>query len=417
MDHTVYQVIRRAFNRDQPKSEGEQAADEQAKAYRALAVWMSALWARLPSERNFRSVSNAGQNAVSNVERAFKRFTPIALLEFLPQASQDSISILINWIETQKADETLISCIVAAYIWETRRVQTDDAGTKVDTQSVLVDAEVASYAAWDAYEETARFWESRLSTVNEDFRHRSDEIILKVTERLQEAGEAVINLQKNNSETLSSLSDTKTALNATAREALEHIATSEQALSTLNAGISHAQAQLDALKEGIGTLSAKKLWDTRASSSNRAFWWSSLVLALLLVGVPVGAFLQLDGVLAILKHIGDATIQGLPPVPSATQLAVASISRLVVVTLPVILYLWVIRLVIRFNARSLMLVDDARQRHTMMDTYFHLIAESAAVKEDRALILAALFRPTPGQPNETVEPPNFTELLDKAISK
>jgi hypothetical protein len=109
----------------------------------------------------------------------------------------------------------------------------------------------------------------------------------------------------------------------------------------------------------------------------------------------------------------DATGQVLPA-PNDTQITIAAIGRLVIVTVPVFLYIWAIRLVVRFNSRSLMLLDDARLRLTMLDTFFHLIEKEGAVKEDRALVLNALFRPGPGH-GDNVDPPNFTELVTKAM--
>jgi hypothetical protein len=50
----------------------------------------------------------------------------------------------------------------------------------------------------------------------------------------------------------------------------------------------------------------------------------------------------------------------------------------------------------------------------MLDTFFHLIEKEGAVKEDRALVLNALFRPAPGH-GDNVDPPNFTELVSKAM--
>ena len=54
---------------------------------------------------------------------------------------------------------------------------------------------------------------------------------------------------------------------------------------------------------------------------------------------------------------------------------------------------------------------------TMMDTYFYLLEKQGAVKEDRALILNALFRPGPGHGNDSVDPPNFTELIERTVGK
>ncbi|MER9757562.1 DUF6161 domain-containing protein [Mesorhizobium sp. M0166] len=98
-------------------------------------------------------------------------------------------------------------------------------------------------------------------------------------------------------------------------------------------------------------------------------------------------------------------------------MTVATVSRLVVVTIPLALYFWLIRLVVRFNMRSMLLMDDARQRATIIETYYKMIEQQAATKEDRALILQALCRPPPGHGSDSIEPPNFTEVIDKAIGK
>jgi len=61
----------------------------------------------------------------------------------------------------------------------------------------------------------------------------------------------------------------------------------------------------------------------------------------------------------------------------------------------------------------MVLMDDARQRHTTMDTYFHLIESNGATTEERGLMLNALFRPLAGHGQDNVDPPNFIELMGK----
>ncbi len=56
------------------------------------------------------------------------------------------------------------------------------------------------------------------------------------------------------------------------------------------------------------------------------------VLAILLVVIPGSAMAKLDSVLAVLRHIGEAATVGLPSDASPTALTVATISRLVVIT-------------------------------------------------------------------------------------
>jgi hypothetical protein len=81
------------------------------------------------------------------------------------------------------------------------------------------------------------------------------------------------------------------------------------------------------------------------------------------------------------------------------------------------LYFWLIKLVVRFNMRSMLLMDDARQRATMLETYYRMIEKGAATNEDRALVLQALMRPAPGHGPDSVEPPNFTDVIEKAMGR
>lgn len=185
--------------------------------------------------------------------------------------------------------------------------------------------------------------------------------------------------------------------------------------------IRQLRADLDAQVARFGTEAARKLWGEREKQSRFALIASSIAIFCLIAAPILGAICFTPEVLHYLAQIvaasslptTDANGQVLPT-PNDTQITIAAIGRLVIVTVPVFLYIWAIRLVVRFNSRSLMLLDDARLRLTMLDTFFHLIEKEGAVKEDRALVLNALFRPGPGH-GDNVDPPNFTELVTKAM--
>jgi len=189
----------------------------------------------------------------------------------------------------------------------------------------------------------------------------------------------------------------------------------------IDRNIRQLRADLDAQVARFGTEAARKLWGEREKQSRFALIASSFALFALIAAPILGAIFCTPEVLHYLAQIvaasslptTDSTGQVLPT-PNDTQITIAAIGRLVIVTVPVFLYIWAIRLVVRFNSRSLMLLDDARLRLTMLDTFFHLIEKEGAVKEDRALVLNALFRPGPGH-GDNVDPPNFTELVTKAM--
>ncbi len=195
----------------------------------------------------------------------------------------------------------------------------------------------------------------------------------------------------------------------------------EDRSKTIDDNIRQLRADLDAQVARFGTEAARKLWGEREKQSRIALIASSIAI-FLMIAAPIGlAICFTSEVLHYLAQIvaasalptTDATGQPLPT-PSDAQVTIAAIGRLVIVTVPIFLYIWAIRLVVRFNSRSLMLLDDARLRLTMLDTFFHLIEKEGAVKEDRALVLNALFRPAPGH-GDNVDPPNFTELVTKAM--
>ncbi|KQU69862.1 hypothetical protein ASC75_06860 [Aminobacter sp. DSM 101952] len=156
---------------------------------------------------------------------------------------------------------------------------------------------------------------------------------------------------------------------------------------------------------------ARQLWGDSARRARKAYAISWIALALLLVIVPAVVVWKADAVFTFFRSVGDAVFADLSPSTSETATLISAVSRLVLVTLPVALYIWLIRIVVRFNMRSLLLMDDAMQRNTMLETYLHLVEQDAAVKADRPLILEALFRRTPGHGPEAIEPPNLTDII------
>lgn len=208
----------------------------------------------------------------------------------------------------------------------------------------------------------------------------------------------------------------------TASQGFEHKAHElEDKSQGIESDVRQLRADLDAQVARFGTEAARKLWGEREKQSKWALILSSVAIFLLIATPIVLAVCFTTEILHYLAQIVaasalptiDSNGQQLPP-PTDAQVTIAAVGRLVIVTVPIFLYIWAIRLVVRFNSRSLLLLDDARLRLTMLDTFFHLIEKEGAVKEDRALVLNALFRPAPGH-GDNVDPPNFTELVSKAM--
>lgn len=199
-------------------------------------------------------------------------------------------------------------------------------------------------------------------------------------------------------------------------------------LERLDGQISSLKNQTDMLKEQVADRdreiqgfkasivealkldTARRLWGDRAKDAAVAFWCSGAALLVMLIGVPALAIWEADAVFAFLRTMGSTVFADLP-VAGETVAAISLVSRLILITLPIALYIWLIRIMVRFNMRSLLLMDDAAQRKTMLDTYLHLVEQDATVKAERPLILEALFRRTPGHGADSIEPPNLSEVM------
>ncbi|HEV7319634.1 MAG TPA: DUF6161 domain-containing protein [Ensifer sp.] len=242
--------------------------------------------------------------------------------------------------------------------------------------------------------------------------------------RLAEIGAAIEQLTKREQALTAATeknSELFERLEANARTANEKLAAVPLAIAQAEEFLSTVPENLAAFRraafEALRIDSTRTLWKDRARTSEYAFRTSAVLLFLLLAVAPAFMIVHFDDVLLALRHIelppGNDPGEGADP----GYLTVVAVSRLVLVSIPVALYFWLIRLLVRFNLRSLVLMDDARQRHTLLDTYFQLIERDSASKEDRAVVLAALFRPLPGHGDDNVDPPNFTELLSKGMGK
>lgn len=165
-----------------------------------------------------------------------------------------------------------------------------------------------------------------------------------------------------------------------------------------------------AIDEQIKLDSARTLWGTRARNDAWAFYLSGIVLALILIGIPVAAFWHRNEILAFLLTVEGALKQGSSG-DDVVANTITAVGRLALISAPLAFVVWMVRLIVRYNMRSMLLMDDAQQRVTMLNTYLYLIERDGASKADRGAILEALFRRAPGHGPDTVEPPHFTDLL------
>ena len=92
-----------------------------------------------------------------------------------------------------------------------------------------------------------------------------------------------------------------------------------------------------------------------------------------------------------------------------------SIAGLAVITVPALLYAWLLKNISRVFIQNLNLADDADHRRSLALTYMGLLQDEKrpATDQDRAIILNALFRPIPPQTADEGPPSGLMDLIKK----
>jgi hypothetical protein len=269
-----------------------------------------------------------------------------------------------------------------------------------------------------------------LSWLPEDHDPLRDIILIEIASyQSYKASEQLTSIQAEISDPNLHLLASETAeLNHAAKEKLESIEAYfrnisqtvidlQDRIAAFDKSLEASETNLDAFKtaayEALKIDASHKLWSDEAKKHKMAYWCSSIVIAAL-IGIPiVGIVTEYRQILEILHSLNVSSLEGLPPNIDGAMLTAISISRLTIIALPIALYFWLIKLSVRFNTRSLAMMDDANQRNTMMHTYLNLIEKGAAQTEDRALLLNAIFRPAPGHTSEGIDAPNLADLIQR----
>nr|CAD6618056.1 hypothetical protein RTCK_03513 [Rhizobium sp. TCK] len=165
-----------------------------------------------------------------------------------------------------------------------------------------------------------------------------------------------------------------------------------------------------AMMAQLGLRETDKLWKREAQQATTAYYLSLTLLIFVLVGSPFAIYTWRNELLALITDFESAAVLAAQNNESILTTAIV-IGRLALIALPVALLIWAVKLVVRFNTRSMLLMDDARHRVAMLNTFLFLLKQEAATIQDRGALLEALFRRTPGHGPETVEPPNLTDLM------
>ena len=190
------------------------------------------------------------------------------------------------------------------------------------------------------------------------------------------------------------------------------IAASENRYNEIATEYADIDAKITALREALNLGASRDLWERRAARHDNMFNITSIGMMIVLAVLPAIALANYDTVLGALKEIN--TYFPVPETATPGQITIISLSRSVILAVPLILYLWMIKIIVRLNLHSLIMADDARQRGTIMDTFIHLVEKEVVTKDDRTLMMEAIFRPAPGQTSDGVDPPGFIgDILSK----
>jgi hypothetical protein len=171
---------------------------------------------------------------------------------------------------------------------------------------------------------------------------------------------------------------------------------------------SEATSTLEAFRLEIGLDQTRTLWKDQAAQGRRAYYISLALLLSAFVTSAIIIWLYSADLISFLGEIEAFAVADNVPAPVVYVLA---IGRLLLITGPIALLVWAAKLIVRFNVRSMLLMDDASHRVTMLDTYLFLVTKEAATLQDRGALLEAMFRRAPGHGPETVEPPNLTDIM------
>lgn len=173
------------------------------------------------------------------------------------------------------------------------------------------------------------------------------------------------------------------------------------------------------ISDKLGLDRANELWDTRYREGRNNFYTGSVLVVSILIsfllffmfGTKIISSYVVDAVSSMNSFDSANGVQG-DVGTSAVKDVVLQTGRIIFLSVPLVAGFWIVRLLVRYTMRSLAIMDDARQRKVMFDTYLYLASQSKVEDSERALVLNALFRPGPGQNSNDIDPPNLSDVLN-----
>ncbi|MBK1795664.1 hypothetical protein JHL21_14265 [Devosia sp. WQ 349] len=169
--------------------------------------------------------------------------------------------------------------------------------------------------------------------------------------------------------------------------------------------ISEQKAEISALHEvyhtKLGLEAPAKFWADKANDARAASrWFYGVFLALVVIGIGISVFAA-SMLWETISSMTNSTT-GIP------------FGLMAVILVPVLGYAWLLKQVSRLFLTNRAIADDASYRHVMTMTYLGLVNDpnSKITKEERALILNALFRPAPSSTQDDGPPMGVFDLIN-----
>ncbi|MET3855649.1 hypothetical protein [Rhizobium sp. OAE497] len=296
----------------------------------------------------------------------------------------------------------------------------------------LLDRAIAKYLAYSAIEEVGPPENERVAELAE-FRSRFQEIFSNAQDRLQKVTDDILKHQEQDASAraivglhVSDAARSVESMKLSAEQAGAAVARAEQKSIEISNKLEDTDENYKTFVKAIEARYqievTRQLWEARAKAGYRAFQWSAVAVALLLAAPCVIAFVWFNDISEALRQsilqTNSAVLSGsaqsqADATLTAAELLVLTINRALVIIFPIALYIWIIRLAVRFNGRSLALADDATMRQAHMDTFYRMASDHTLKDGERNLMLEALYRPAPGQSSDTPDFPNVIELVNK----
>lgn len=398
---------------------GEQEARNQTSRYSELFSGLKSIWEKndVASQEEIAFIKGIINKAAAIVNYILEK-NPASAVSF-PGDHTVVISVL-PVITRQIAQTILVEAQESArYVGDAKRISVEEiiAGicfealsnnvielNQIENIGANIVAAMFSYAS-------ARDFLRSNTEANKQFASATSQLSAQIMEARTEIAKTLENLSQHSDEQRQKAKSVATELeelNGKLADALNRIGKYETGMKENIDNLETALA--DKLRYGdLGVL-----WTERAEEAERSLRISiCMFVALCAVGIITAIF----GGNSIIHFVNPADWRTIFTSSSVSVLLGQQIARIVLITVPIAVYFWAIKLTVRFINRSMLLLDDASQRATIMASYLRLTREGVTDERALPMMLWALFRQVPGHGPDGIEPPDFTEVINAGLKK